>query len=142
MELVQEPRRGYAFLTEGGEIEELARALSAGIVRHMPGPMSVNKVRGAVKAFSFHWSNAQRAWDVVAWRDFPWSLDGAEFILFLGRNALSPLGKPWSLAEMRYVAKKLAQHPGFASSMESGPARWAVERVAARWAAWVNQVDN
>lgn len=77
MDLIQEPRRGFAFLTEGGDIDELARALTAGIIRHMPAPMTVNKVRGAVKAFSFHWSNAQAAWDVVAWKDFPWGLDWA-----------------------------------------------------------------
>ena len=129
MDIQFEPRRGYAFLQSGGDVNDLARALSNGLVRHMPPPMPVAKVRGAAKAFSFHWSNAQNAWDVIPVKDFPWGLDGAEFILFTGRKALSPLGKSWSLAEMRYVAKKLAAHPGAAVSMES------MRRVALRWMA-------
>jgi len=139
MILVQEPRKGYAFLTEGGDIDELARTLTAGMVKHVPSPMQVGKLRGATKAFSFHWSNAQGAWSVITLRDFPWGLDGAEFILFAGAKATSPVGKSWSLAEMKYVAKKLAPHPGYAGSMEGGQARRAMERVARRFMASVDK---
>jgi hypothetical protein len=133
MNLEQKPRKGYALLLEGGDIDELARALSAGMVRNIPSPMSVSKLRGAVKAFSFHWSNGQAAWDVISvTRDLPWGLDGAEFVLFIGRNALSPVGKLWTLSEMRYVAKKLVDHPGYAGSMEGGQRRFhgSVDRLA------------
>lgn len=129
MELLQAPRKGFAFLTEGGDIAELTRALNAGMVRRPPPPMKVAKARGAAKAFSFHWSNAQAEWDVISAREFPWPLDGAEFILFVGRKAVSPTGKLWSLTEMRYVAKKLANHPGFAFSVR-GSLRKAVIKLA------------
>jgi len=137
MNLIQEPRKGYAFLLEGGTIDGVAHGLGAGIVKHVPSPMVVPKVRGAGKAFSFHWSNASAAWDVIVWKDFPAHLDGAEFILFTGRTALSPLDKPWSLAEMRYVATRLPPHPGYASSYEGGQARRAAEQVALRFVAGV-----
>lgn len=130
MELTQDPRKGYVFLTEGGDIDELARALNAGIIRRPPSPMRVAKVKGAVKAFSFHWSNAQAAWDVIPIRDFPWGLDGAEFILFVGRKAVSPTGKLWSLTEMRYVAKKLANHPGYAFAVRGANLRNALLKLA------------
>jgi len=129
MELLQAPRKGYAFLAEGGDIDELSRALNAGMIRHMPSPGNVPKVKGAVKAFSFHWSNAQAEWDVISIRDFPWGIDGAEFVLFVGRKAVSPTGRPWSLTEMRYVAKKLVNHPGFAFSVR-GSLREAVIKLA------------
>lgn len=119
MNITQNPQRGYAFLQSGGDIDELARALTTGMVRHVPSPMDVPRIKGAVKAFSFHWSNAQARWDVVIWKDFPWGLDGAEFILFIGKDALSPLDQLWSLAEMKYVAKKLGQHPGFGFSVRA-----------------------
>ena len=43
------------------------------------------------------------------------------------------MGKTWTLSEMRYVAKKLKPHPGYASSPESAtaPARYADEFKAA-----------
>jgi len=114
MELLQNPRQGFAFLTEGGDIDEIARALNTKLLLHLPPSGKVAKARGAAKAFSFHWSNAQKAWDVISVRSFPWGIDGAEFILFVGRNAVSPTGKLWALPEMRYVAKKLRNHPGYA----------------------------
>ena len=75
-------------------------------------PSSVPKLRGATGAFSFHWSNAQDKWDVIRVREFPWNTDGAEFVLFVGPESLSPLGKVWTLTEMEYVAKGLTRHPG------------------------------
>lgn len=131
MNIIQQPQHGYAFLKDGGDIDELARALSAGMVRHVPSPMDVSKVRGAVKAFSFHWSNAQAKWDVVVWKDFPWHLDGAEFVLFIGKDAMSPLDQLWSLAEMKYVAKKLGQHPGFGFSVRATALsqKWLVAQI-------------
>jgi hypothetical protein len=134
MNLLIEPRRGYAFLTEGGDIDELAQELNRNMIPHIPQPMEVPKVRGAVKAFWFSWSNGQAAWDATAWKDFPWHLDGSGFFLFLSKTALSPLNKLWSATEMNYVARKLTNHPGYASSPESasGKRRWA-SRVASRY---------
>ena len=127
LNILHEPRKGYSFLVEGGDIDELARELNRNMVIHVPAPMDVPKVRGAVKAFWFSWSNGQAAWDATPWKDFPWHLDGAGFFVFCGQKALSPLGRPWTAAEMNYVAKKLAPHPGYASSPESaaGRRRWA-----------------
>lgn len=79
------------------------------------------------KGFSFHWSNAQAKWDVISANDATWGLDGAEFILYVRADALSPLNKPWSLKEMEYVAVTLPAHPGFSSSMRMA------QRVASRF---------
>lgn len=133
MNLVQHHRLGFAFLFDGGDIDGLAKTLGMGIVKHIPGDIEVPRARGSVRAFSFHWSNAQKAWDVVIWKDFPQHLDGAEFILFMGKDALSPVGKPWSLAEMLYVAKKLPHHPGFASSMEGMQPHYAARAPDYSW---------
>ena len=114
-----EGRKGWAMLQSGGSIKTLTDALNMHMVRRVPPPGEVPKVTGAVKAFSFHWSNAQAKWDAIAIRDFPWSIDGAEFILFLGKNAVSPVGKSWSLSEMRYIAQGLNHHPGFASAVRA-----------------------
>lgn len=131
MNIIHEPRKGYSFLTDGGDIDELAHELNRVMIPHIPQPMDVPRVRGAVKAFWFSWSNGQAAWDAVAWKDFPWHLDGAGFFVFIGKNALSPLKKLWSATEMNYVARKLTNHPGYGSSPESasGRRRWASEPV-------------
>jgi len=130
MNIVHEPRKGYSFIVEGGDIDELAQELNRSMLPHIPQPMEVPKVRGAVKAFWFSWSNGQAAWDAVAWKDFPWHLDGSGFFVFLGKNALSPLKKLWSATEMNYVARKLTNHPGYYGSPESSSPkrRWAVTR--------------
>lgn len=89
---------------------------------------SVSKPKGS-RGFSFHWSNAQMKWDVIPANDPVWSLDGAEFLVYLDQKVVSPLGKPWSAKEMQYVAPRLPPHPGFARSWESA------QRVAARYLA-------
>lgn len=116
------------------------RSLTVALAQHLRAlviPTSVTKPRGT-RGFSFHWSNAQASWDVVAWNDPSWRTDGAEFLVYFTKDALSPLGKPWSLKEMQYVAKMLPEHPGYASSMESSSRRagWvqvAANRVAAKF---------
>ena len=86
------------------------------------------------RGFSFHWSNAQATWDVIPANDPAWSLDGAEFLVYVHQKVLSPLGKPWSAKEMQYVAKHLPPHPGYSGSAES-MWRSAACRVAARYLA-------
>lgn len=110
--------KGFAVLHGQGSLQEVARALGQSVVKRVPGPGSVPKLRGAVRAFSFHWSNAQAAWSVISVREFPWGIDGAEFILFVGQDTQSPLGKVWTLPEMQHVAKMLPNHPGYADSAE------------------------
>lgn len=137
--LTVDPAHGLALINEGGNIADLVRELNAQMVRRMPRPQQVQRLRGAAKAFSFHWSNGQAAWDVIALKgsDMPWGLDGAEFVVFVGAKAFSPVGKLWTLTEMQYVAKQLNPHPGYASSFESGQRRIhaAVARIASRYLA-------
>jgi len=114
---------GYAMLHGTGNTQDVTAALKQSVMRRIPEPGNVPKVRGAVKAFSFHWSNVQNAWDVIIIRDFPWGIDGAEFILFVGPDALSPLGEVWTLTEMKYVAKGLPRHHSAPPPTRGGP-RW------------------
>lgn len=107
-----------------GNIPSLARFLGQKLPV-LVNASSARRPRGT-KGFSFHWSNAQGKWDVIPANDGTWGLDGAEFLLYVRADALSPLDKPWSMKEMQYVAKELPPHPGYASSTES----WS--RVARR----------
>ena len=109
------------------------RGLTKEISRHLQTlvvPTTVAKPKGA-RGFSFHWSNSQGAWDVVPWNDPSTHTDGATFLVYFVKGTLSPLGKPWSLKEMEYVAKMLPEHPGFSQSFESR--RASASRVAARF---------
>lgn len=108
-------RMGTATVQGQGSVQDLTLALNRQLINRVPGTFGERSLpggRGKVKAFSFHWSNAQGAWDVIAVRE-PWSADGAEFMLYAPPTALSPLGKPWSLKEMEYVAAKLQPHSGY-----------------------------
>ena len=89
-------------------------------------PANVVKPKGT-RGFSFHWSNAFATWDAKPWNDAMWHTDGAEFLVYFTRNALSPSGGPWSKRDMEMVARKLPEHPGYASSPESS------QRVADRF---------
>ena len=109
---------GTIIVSGEGSIETLTHAINLQLiskVRYFPSH-TLPGMKGKVKAFSFHWSNAQAAWDVISVRESSWSTDGAEFILYSPPQATSPLGKPWTLKEMQYVAKKLLPHPGFANA--------------------------
>ena len=120
-------QRGSCTLKGTGTVVEVARDLTRYFLRHLSGvgTRSVPKPVGKMKGFSFHWSNAQAAWDVITATSADLSMvDGADFILFCPLTTLSPLGRPWSLTEMKYVAKALGNHPGYGSSMEGGQ-RWA-----------------
>lgn len=110
------PRDGSAYLLEGS-IQTLAREIPhhyRGLLR----PHQVQKPKGA-RGFSFHWSNAQNAWDVISAKDPTWDLDGAEFLLYFLPGALSPVGRPWSLKEMEYIAHSLPAHPGAAHGIRA-----------------------
>ena len=129
--LVSTPDESPSGIIAEGTIRGLAREFS----RHYRGllhPGSVSRPKGVKRGFSFHWSNAQAAWDVIVLSDQTTGLDGAEFLVYFRPDALSPVGKPWSLKEMQYVASILPPHPGYAFSMEGGMGRSAA-RVAARF---------
>lgn len=103
------PREGSTYLLDVS-IQTLAREIPhhyRGLLRSI----QVQKPKGA-RGFSFHWSNAQSVWDVIPANDPTWGLDGAEFLLYFLPGALSPVGKPWSLKEMEYIAHELPAHPG------------------------------
>jgi hypothetical protein len=112
------------------DIPSMARELGKHL-RYLVVPTNVPKPKGT-KGFSFHWSNAQRAWDVIPANDPTWRTDGAEFLVYFTKSALSPLKKPWSLKEMEYVAMSLPEHPGFAQSFEASRVA-SVARVAAKY---------
>jgi hypothetical protein len=124
-DLYSEPVHGWAMVEDSSAASttELAREISHNMVLRLHGtPAVVHWQKGAVRAFSFHWSNGSAAWSVIRLpkAEFPMSQDGADFILFLSPTALSPLGSLWTIIEMKYVAKALRQHPGFAGSPEGG----------------------
>jgi hypothetical protein len=112
------------------DIPSMARELGKHL-RYLVVPASVPKPKGA-RGFSLHWSNAQRSWDVIPANDPTWRTDGAEFLVYFTKGALSPLGKPWSLKEMEYVAMSLPEHPGFAQSFEASRVASAI-CVAAKY---------
>lgn len=137
MELSLSFYRGHVILAPGGAgagvtvegnianlAREFAKHFRSGGLLH---PTTVKKPRG-VKGFSFHWSNAQSAWDAIRANDPSWQTDGAEFLVYVRPDALSPIKKPWSLKEMEYIASMLPPHPSYSFSME-GMSR----RVASRF---------
>lgn len=131
LKLTIDPRFGTATVSGTGDIQQLAKALTRFLLPKLGGvgTRNIPKPPGKMKVFNFHWSNAQAAWDVIVAPSDMSFTDGSEFVLFCPLTSLSPLGKPWSLVEMRYVAKLLGNHPGYASSMESGQRR-ASDKVA------------
>jgi len=130
--VVVSPPAGEAtgVLVLDADIRTVGRELAKHL-RHLVVPAIVSKPKGS-RGFSFHWSNAQRAWDVVPWNDPTWHTDGAEFLMYFVKGSLSPLGKPWSLKEMEYIAKMLPEHPGFAQSFEASRVAGAI-CVAAKY---------
>lgn len=109
------PQSGSCDMEVEGEINTIAARLGRQLLV-LVRASHVTKPK-ATRGFSFHWSNAQAKWDVIAANDPTWSLDGAEFLVYFRAGALSPLGRPWTLKEMQYVAQRLPQHPGFSSAV-------------------------
>jgi hypothetical protein len=122
---------GVLLLDAGNQIPLFVREIAKHL-RYLVVPTTVTKPRGT-RGFSFHWSNAQAAWDVVTWNDSSWHTDGAEFLVYFTKDALSPLGRPWSLKEMQYVAKMLPAHPGYSQSYESALRVASAIRVAMKY---------
>lgn len=109
-------RDGVFALDGQGEIRDIVAQLNRLLPRLSSMPRSgIKNSTKSVKSFNFHWSNAQGKWDVVM--NFNSDIDGSEFVLYAPTTSLSPLGKPWSLMEMKYVAKNLTEHPGYGFSV-------------------------
>lgn len=123
--LTVDPRKGTCVLGGTGTVQEVTRGLNRFMLRRLlgVGGRVVQKPKGKVKGFDFHWSNAQAAWDVIMVQSASWDVDGATFVVWCPPDALSPLGKMWTRTEMQYVAKDLDPHPGYGSSMEGGQRR-------------------
>ena len=132
------PRLGSCILRGNGDMLEVARVLTRFMLPKLlgVGGRAIPKPPGKYRGFDFHWSNAQAAWDVITATP-NMDVDGATFVLWcpLDGSSLSPLGRPWSLKEMQYVAKYLGQHPGYANSYEGSTYRRMAQRVAANYRA-------
>lgn len=130
------PRLGSCVLRGNGDMREVAQVLTRFMVPKLlgVGGRVIPKPRGKYRGFDFHWSNGQGAWDVIAATP-NMEVDGATFVLWcpLDGSSLSPLGRPWSLKEMQYVAKYLGPHPGFAYSYEGSRRYLSAQRVAFRY---------
>lgn len=112
------PGKGYILVKSGGGIKLLTRLVNKAMGRILSlGGMTVRRPQGSNRGFSFHWSNAQAKWDVISANDSEWMVDGAEVLVYFDKGSVSPVGKPWTLAEMRYVAAALDKHPGFEFSV-------------------------
>jgi hypothetical protein len=135
------PRLGSCVLRGNGEMREVAQVLTRFMLPKLlgVGSRAIPKPPGKYRGFDFHWSNAQAAWDVITATP-NMDVDGATFVLWcpLDGSSLSPVGRPWSLKEMQYVAKYLGSHPGYANSYESSRSRaahsYTARRVAMRYA--------
>ncbi len=124
-------QQAFRLVAGGDTVETLTEKLGKALTGRMSyGVKTVMKAPGTVKAFNFSWSNGQARWHVMPLRDFPYEQDGSEFTLLIGKDALSPLGRPWSLIEMQYVAKHLRAHPLFDNAADF---RRRAAAIADRW---------
>jgi hypothetical protein len=98
---------------------DLSRVLGAHLRGLLPAANVTHPNPRKFRGWSFHWSNAFGSWDAKSWQDPSWHTDGAEFILYMAKDATSPSGRPWSLKDMEMVAIRLPEHPGFRASPES-----------------------
>jgi hypothetical protein len=133
-------RLGSCVLRGNGELREVAQVLTRAMLPKLlgVGGRAIPKPPGKYRGFDFHWSNAQSAWDVITATPNG-DVDGATFVLWcpLDGSSLSPLGRPWTLKEMQYVAKYLGPHPAYAFSYERSRVAHAdmARRIALRYAA-------
>jgi hypothetical protein len=113
-----------------GSIADMVR-LFGSHYRGLLRPWTVKKPKNT-RGFSFHWSNAQAAWDVITANDPTWVLDGAEFLVYCRPDALSVAGKPWTLKDMIIISQHLPPHPGSEFAVGVGAARVAKRYLTVR----------
>lgn len=107
------------------DLNQIAPMINRVLPRISLEPASIPKPKTVGKAYNFHWSNAQAAWDVIPVRDYPTTTDGSEFVLFIPKGVHNPVYEgPWTLRDMQVVARNLNPHPAYSYSMESSRGRF------------------
>jgi len=118
-QIFRTPHPATLILRGVAELNQIAPMINRVLPRISLEPASIPKPKEPGKAYHFHWSNAQEAWDVIPVREYPASTDGSEFVLFIPKGVMNPVYEaPWSLRDMQVVARKLSPHPAFSNSLE------------------------
>lgn len=93
------------------------------IPKFFSGSRTLSRPKGTVW-YSFHWSNAQMAWDVIREKDSVVSVTGADLLVAVAKSAIdSTTGKPFTLRDLQVLARFLREHGSYSSSMEGGSYR-------------------
>ena len=123
-QILRTPHPATLVLRGVADLNQIAPRNNRVLPRISLEPASIPKPKTAGKAYNFHWSNAQAAWDVIPVRDYPTTTDGSEFVLFIPKGVHNPVYEgPWTLRDMQVVARNLNPHPGYYGSMESSRRR-------------------
>ena len=123
-QILRTPHPATLVLRGIADLNQIAPMINRVLPRISLEPASIPKPKTAGKAYNFHWSNAQAAWDVIPVRDYPTTTDGSEFVLFIPKGVHNPVYEgPWTLRDMQVVARNLNPHPGYYGSMESSRRR-------------------
>ena len=119
-QILRTPHPATLVLRGVADLNQIAPMINRVLPRISLEPASIPKPKTAGKAYNFHWSNAQAAWDVIPVRDYPTTTDGSEFVLFIPKGVHNPVYEgPWTLRDMQVVARNLNPHPGYYGSMDS-----------------------
>ena len=124
-QILRAPHPATLVLRGVADLNQIAPMINRVLPRISLEPASIPKPKTAGKAYNFHWSNAQAAWDVIPVRDYPTTTDGSEFVLFIPKGVHNPVYEgPWTLRDMQVVARNLNPHPAYSYSMESSRGRF------------------
>lgn len=124
-QILRTPHSATLVLRGVADLNQIAPMINRVLPRISLEPASIPKPKTAGKAYNFHWSNAQAAWDVIPVRDYPTTTDGSEFVLFIPKGVHNPVYEgPWTLRDMQVVARNLNPHPAYSYSMESSRGRF------------------
>lgn len=124
-QILRTPHPATLVLRGVADLNQIAPMINRVLPRISLEPASIPKPKTAGKAYNFHWSNAQAAWDVIPVRDYPTTTDGSEFVLFIPKGVHNPVYEgPWTLRDMQVVARNLNPHPAYSYSMESSRGRF------------------
>lgn len=123
-QILRTPHPATLVLRGVADLNQIAPMINRVLPRISLEPANIPKPKTVGKAYNFHWSNAQAAWDVIPVRDYPTTTDGSEFVLFIPKGVHNPVYEgPWTLRDMQVVARNLNPHPGYYGSMESSRRR-------------------
>lgn len=121
---VWSPTKGLLTLNKPQSLLDVRNKLNQFCIpKFFSGSRTLSRPKGTVW-YSFHWSNAQRAWDVIRESDSVVSADGADLLVAVAKSAIdSTTGKPFALRDMQAMARFLREHGSYGSSMEGGSYR-------------------